>query len=82
MVTDRAQPAGGTGEGAGGGEGGGGRPREVGGGAFNQHAVVVSLKSVRETLYHRDDALIYIAYVMLIWAAPIPADRWRCSLWP
>ena len=35
-----------------------------------------------ETLYHRDDALIYIAYVMLIWAAPIPADRWHCSLWP
>ena len=34
-----------------------------------------------ETLYHRD-ALIYIAYVMLIWAAPIPADRWHCSLWP
>ena len=24
-----------------------------------------------ETLYHRDDALRYIAYVMLIWAAPI-----------
>ena len=21
-------------------------------------------------------------YVMLIWAAPIPADRWHCSLWP
>ena len=35
-----------------------------------------------ETLYHRDDALLYIAYVMLIWAAPIPADRWHCSLWP
>ena len=33
-----------------------------------------------ETLYHRDDALLYIAYVMLIWAAPIPADRWHCSL--
>ena len=28
-----------------------------------------------ETLYHRDDTLPYIAYVMLIWAAPIPADR-------
>ena len=28
-----------------------------------------------ETLYHRDDALLYIiAYVMLIWAAPIPAE--------
>ena len=35
-----------------------------------------------ETLYHRDNALLYIAYVMLIWAAPIPADRWHCSLWP
>ena len=35
-----------------------------------------------ETLYHRDDALLYIAYVMLILAAPIPADRWHCSLWP
>ena len=31
--------------------------------------------SIPETLYHRDDALLYIAYVMLIWAAPIPADR-------
>ena len=35
-----------------------------------------------ETLYHRDGAFLYIAYVMLIWAAPIPADRWHCSLWP
>ena len=35
-----------------------------------------------ETLYHRDDALLYIAYVMLIWTVPIPADRWHCSLWP
>ena len=35
-----------------------------------------------ETLYHRDDALLYIAYVMLIWAAPIPADRWHWSLRP
>ena len=35
-----------------------------------------------ETLYHRDVALLYIAYVMLIWAAPIPADRWHCRLWP
>ena len=33
-----------------------------------------------ETLYHRDNALLYIAYVMLIWAAPLPADRWHCSL--
>ena len=37
---------------------------------------------IPETLYHRDDALLYIAYVMLIWAVPIPADRWHCSLWP
>ena len=35
-----------------------------------------------ETLYHRDDALLYIAYVMLIVSAPIPAARWPCSLWP
>ena len=35
-----------------------------------------------ETLYHGDGALLYIAYVMLIWAAPVPADRWHCSLWP
>ena len=39
-------------------------------------------RGLSETLYHRDDALLYIAYVMLIWAAPIPADRWHCSLWP
>ena len=37
---------------------------------------------IPETLYHRDNVLLYIAYVMLIWAAPIPADRWHCSLWP
>ena len=35
-----------------------------------------------ETLYHKDDALLYIVYVMLIGAAPIPADRSHCSLWP
>ena len=35
MVTDRARPAGGSGEGAGGG-GGGETARRVGGGAFNQ----------------------------------------------
>ena len=35
-----------------------------------------------ETLFNRDDALLYIAYVMLIWAAPIPADRWHCNVWP
>ena len=42
----------------------------------------ISLWTGTETLYHRDDALLYITYVMLIWAAPIPADRWHCSLWP
>ena len=41
-----------------------------------------STPTYTETLYHRDNALLYIAYVMLIWAAPIPADRWLCSLWP
>ena len=29
-----------------------------------------------------DDALLYVAYVILILATPIPADRWHCSLWP
>ena len=43
---------------------------------------VASRNAIPETLYHGDDALPYIAYVMLIWAAPIPADRWHCSLWP
>ena len=33
-----------------------------------------------ETLYHRDHAPLYIACVMLIWAAPIPADRWHCTV--
>ena len=46
-------------------------------------AACLSLPSdYTETLYHRDDALLYIAYVMLIWAASSPADRWHCSLWP
>ena len=42
----------------------------------------IFLQVILETLYYRHDALLYIAYVMLIWAAPIPADRWHCSLWP
>ena len=46
------------------------------------HYRPVAVYIVSETLYHRDGALLYIAYVMLIWAAPIPADRWHCSLWP
>ena len=51
--------------------------------AENQNVDVTTFYIVlSETLYHRDDALLYIAYVMLIWAAPIPADRWHCSLWP
>ena len=37
---------------------------------------------VAETLYRRDDALLDITYVILIWAASMPADRWHCSLWP
>ena len=45
------------------------------------YSMHVPLGAISETLYHRDDALLYIAYVMLIWAAPIPADRWHCSLW-
>ena len=44
--------------------------------------LVTYIKAAAKTLYHRDDALLYITYVMLIWAAPIPADRWHCSLWP
>ena len=28
-----------------------------------------------------DDALLYIAFGMLIWAASITADRWHCHLW-
>ena len=43
---------------------------------------VYGCDAVSEPLYDRDDALLYIAYVMLIWAAPIPADRWHCSLRP
>ena len=42
----------------------------------------VASLAIPETLYRRDDALLYIAYVMLIWAAPIPADRWHYCLWP
>ena len=44
--------------------------------------IVVFLCIGTETLYHRDDALLYIAFVMLIRSAPITADRWHCSLWP
>ena len=35
-----------------------------------------------ETVYQGDCALLYIPYVILIWAAPIPAIRWHCSLRP
>ena len=51
-------------------------------GRCRNHRLASSYCCTPETLYHRDDALLYIAYVMLIWAAPIPADRWHCSLWP
>ena len=64
---------------------------------------VITMQVTPETLYHRDDALLYagrsdyvgsgseikkkkkkkyIAYVILIWVPPIPADRWHSSLWP
>ena len=52
------------------------------GGYAPPHLPSTGKRALSETLYHRDDALLYIAYVMLIWAAPIPADRWHCSLWP
>ena len=45
----------------GGGGGGGGGGLMWGGGA--------------ETLYHRDYALLYIAYVLLVWARFIPGTR-------
>ena len=44
--------------------------------------VLAAMQYTPETLYHREDALLYIAYVTLIWATHIPADRWHCSLWP
>ena len=44
------------------------------------HVLPLYIPLPPETLYHRDETLLYIAYVMLIWAAPIPADRWHCSL--
>ena len=34
---------------------------------------------LRRDLILGDDALLYIAYVMLIWAPVIPATRWSCS---
>ena len=48
-----------------------------GGGAGIGWAGVAGRWGQSETLYHRDDALLYIAHVMLI-----SADRWHCSLWP
>ena len=47
----------------------------------SKYVAQIADKLIPETLYQRDDALLYIADVMLIWAAPIPADRWHCSLW-
>ena len=49
---------------------------------YHESQETVALLVYPETLNHREDALLYIAYVRLIWAAPIPADRWHCSLWP
>ena len=43
-----------------------GGPNEGGGGACMYMYVSPGVRA--ETLYHRDDALLYIAYVMLIWA--------------
>ena len=57
-------------------------PPQVRAGRSVGEASLYTGRARRETLYHRDGALLYIAYVMLIWAAPIPADRWHCSLWP
>ena len=37
--------------------------------------VKCSLVTTRDFIYRRDAAPLYIVYVMLIWAAPIPADR-------
>ena len=51
-------------------------------GSLDSEGLCHMLLVTAETLHHRDDALLCIAYVMLIWAAPIPADRWHCSLWP
>ena len=56
-------------------------PQPLAGGCVGRLPLKYSY-ALSETLYHRDDALLYIAYVMLICAAPIPADRWHCSLWP
>ena len=36
--------------------------------------------SMSRDLVLGDDALLYIAYVMPIWAEPIPATRCHCSL--
>ena len=72
--------AGGAGEAAPGGEG----TRLTGYGStvfFFPFFSEIIIGVTPETLYHRDGALLYIAYVMLTWAAPIPADRWHCSLW-
>ena len=36
---------------------------------------------IRELVLYRRFTPIH-RYVILIWAAPIPGDRWHCSLWP
>ena len=43
--------------------------------------VVVVVVLVRDFILG-DGALLYVAYVMLIWAPLIPATRWSCSLTP
>ena len=71
------------GRGGGGGRRGRGEEGGGGGGEAAPRDSPLHPETVQpETLYHRDDALLYIAYVILLWAAPIPADRWHCSQWP
>ena len=66
--------------------GGGGATKQEGGRASQvlplQKEFTEKALALPETLYHRDDTLQYIAYVMIIWAAPIHADRGHYSLWP
>ena len=52
----------------------------VGGGGGGIKAKPAVLYFTRDLILS-DNALLYIADVMLIWAAPIPATRCHCSLW-
>ena len=44
------------------------------------HTTVLMSLYYTSDLILGDDALLYTAYVMLTWAAPIRAARWHCSL--